>query len=245
MSDSLLNFERMNYFFDPSLYSEKQVLALSSEESRHATKVLRLSKGNAITIINGKGEKARGEISILNDKGMQVLVNEVFSEARPGYTLSIGLAVLKKRERLEWFVEKAVELAADRIVIFNSDHTEKHLKVDAERLNRIAITALKQSGNLWLPEIKVNAGFNEVVSENLKGLKFIAHCYEGDKMTLKQACKANDSITILIGPEGDFSLKEVDVAIANGFVPVSLGNLRLRAETAALAALMTMRLANQ
>lgn len=235
----------MNYFFDPAIFQIHQTLTLSPEESRHASKVLRLAKGDAITILNGKGEKAAGDILAMDDKGMQVHILEVYTEPRPDFTLSIALAVLKKRERLEWFVEKAIELAADRIILFQADHTEKFVKADPDRIYRIAVTALKQSGNLWLPDLVINTSFKELILATQTGQNFIAHCYDGEKTALGKVCKPGESMTVLIGPEGDFSVKEVETALKHNFTPVSLGNLRLRAETAALYALMTMRLANQ
>ena len=234
----------MNYFFHPELMSEGDDLFLSEEEARHAIKVLRLIKGDPIQLINGLGQLAEGEITTITGNRVGVAINKVLSEKKPDHEISIGLAMLKKRDRLEWFIEKAVELAASKIFIFNSQHTEKS-NTDLKRLNKIAISALKQSGNLWMPEIIGATDFQGLVSDSYIGSKFIAHCRDEQKQLLRDLYHKSESAIILIGPEGDFSETEIKQSYEHSFVPVSLGDLRLRAETAALAALVTMQIANQ
>ncbi len=235
----------MNYFFHSENLLHGSRLTLSEDEGRHAIKVLRSSIGDSIHIINGKGQLAEAVITNIKGNNVEVAIENVKFENKPGYELVIGLAILKKRDRLEWFVEKAIELAANRIILFNSQYTEKtHL--DTKRLQKIAISASKQSGNLWMPEISCSIDFHKVISENFSGEKYIAHCREdGRKQLLNQAYKSSESALVLIGPEGDFSESEIRNALENNFYPVSLGNLRLRAETAALTALMMLQIANQ
>ncbi len=234
----------MNYFFHPGSLSEGEGLNLIDEEARHAIKVLRLTKGSSIQLINGLGQLGEGELTNVSGNRISVTIHKVISESKPDYEISIGLAMLKKRDRLEWFIEKAVELAADKIFIFSSQHTEKS-NADMKRLNKIAVSALKQSGNLWMPEIITGVGFQDMVSGSYKGSKFIAHCRDEEKKLLRDTYHASESALVLIGPEGDFSEPEIKLAHDHGFVPVSLGELRLRAETAALSTLITMQIANQ
>ena len=234
----------MNYFFHPEALSENDELVLSDEEARHAIKVLRLTKGNSIQLINGLGQLGEGEITNITGNKISVVINKVDTEKKPHYEISIALAILKKRDRLEWFIEKAVELAVGKIFVFSSQHTEKS-NADTKRLNKIAVTALKQSGNLWMPEIISDMGFKDIVSGSYPGSKFIAHCRDEQKQLLRDVYNKADSALVLIGPEGDFSEPEIKQAYDHGFVPVSLGDLRLRAETAALTALLTMQIANQ
>jgi 16S rRNA (uracil1498-N3)-methyltransferase len=234
----------MNYFFHPETMSEGDNLLLTDEESRHAIKVLRLKKGNSIQLINGLGQSGEGEIKDIAANCVSVMINDVISEKKPDHEISVALAMLKKKDRLEWFIEKAVELAATKIFIFNSQHTEKS-NIDAKRLNKISVSALKQSGNLWMPEIIGGLDFRNIISASYQGSKFIAHCRDEQKQLLRDAYHASQSAIVLIGPEGDFSEPEIKQSYEHGFVPVGLGNLRLRAETAALTALLTMQIANQ
>jgi 16S rRNA (uracil1498-N3)-methyltransferase len=234
----------MNHFYFPEQYNTDQILTLSPEESHHATKVLRLTIGQPVSLINGMGQRAQGLLHVLDGKQVKVLVCSVENHHALSGRVSIALALLKKKERLEWFIEKAVELGAAEIIIFNSDHTEKK-KVDGNRLQKIALSALKQSGNLWMPEIKTSLTFAQLINEPWSGQKFIAHCEDSDKLLLKNACKKNENALILIGPEGDFSPNEIATALKNNFIPVSLGDLRLRAETAAITALITIQVNNQ
>src|SRR6185312_11984664 len=230
----------MNYFFQPEELIEGIELTLTEEEGRHAVKVLRAAIGDHIHLINGMGQEAETEITNIKGARVDVVIQSVTTEKKHDHNLIIGLAILKKRDRLEWFIEKSVELAADKIILFHSQHTEKS-KVDHGRLQKIAITALKQSGNLWLPEIVVDQDFKKLIGESFIGSKFIAHCREEQKPLLSKVYKASENALILIGPEGDFSEPEIKQAIDKGFTPVSLGNLRLRSETAALTALMMLQ----
>ncbi len=234
----------MNYFFSPVNFEMGQNIVIPEEETHHAIKVLRLTQGQKINILNGKGQYAEAEIIEINQKRIIAGIRKIITEDLPKPKLSIGLGLLKKKDRLEWFIEKAVELGIARVILFSSDHTEK-FKADERRIEKIAISALKQSGNRWLPEIKTGIPLNRLLSEPFHGQKFIAHCADGEKSNFKHACKPGEDAMILIGPEGDFSDKEINLATENNFVPVSLGNLRLRSETAAFAALMTYKLINE
>jgi len=234
----------MNYFYYPALFDVYETITLPEEESHHALRVLRLTIGDTIVLINGLGQKAEGKILFQEGKKIKVQFYKIENQEPPRYKITIALAQLKKRERMEWFVEKAVELGASEIIVFISEHTEKK-KADLIRLHKIAISALKQSGNLWMPYIKTDNAFEQLVNEPFDGIKFIAHCEEGIKSLLKDAYQAKENVLILIGPEGDFSSKEIDLALKNNFIPVSLGDLRLRAETAALTALITLKVLSE
>jgi 16S rRNA (uracil1498-N3)-methyltransferase len=235
----------MKAFYHPSLFKAGGYEVLSPEESRHAIKALRCEKHEKVLLLNGRGQKAIAEITDPDARKCSLRILEL-EESQPNrQRIHIAIAQLKKRERMEWFIEKAVELGADAITILSTHFTEKK-GMDPDRLEKIAISALKQSGNLWLPEIKGLLPFKAFIRETGEKQKFIAHINPDiPYLLLKDACLPGRDTVVLIGPEGDFSGEEVSEALKAGFVPVSLGPLRLRAETAALAALMSVQLINQ
>jgi 16S rRNA (uracil1498-N3)-methyltransferase len=151
------------------------------------------------------------------------------------------VAPTKNSDRLEWFLEKATEIGIDRMVPLHCTHSERK-NINTDRLKKVAISAMKQSLKAWLPEVTELTKFETLIQEPFEGKKFIAHCYPGEKVHLKDALQPDDKALVLIGPEGDFSLEEVELAIAHGFTPVTLGTARLRTETAALVAVMTAAL---
>lgn len=233
---------RLNYFYLRNFNPADSTVTLPPDESHHAAKVLRCRPSEAAAILNGAGTRATATFKKVDAKETVLEVTAVHQEMRRNAGISVALANLKNRDRLEWFVEKAVELGAAGILIFLSSRTEKH-GVDAKRLERIAVSALKQSGNLWLPEIETGIQYRDILKSETGIL--IAHCsekYPGD--LLKNVYQAGRDIMLLIGPEGDFTDEEIESAIAAGAVPVSLGPFRLRAETAALAALVTVQVMN-
>jgi 16S rRNA (uracil1498-N3)-methyltransferase len=232
----------MNFFFQPTLTSKDAEIILNPEESHHAAKVLRCRIGEQASVLNGSGLKALAVFKTIDQKQSTLEVIDFHFETSNSSPIFIAIANLKNRDRLEWFVEKAVELGAAGITVFFSSRTEKH-GIDTKRLDRIAISALKQSGNLWLPFIKTGEKYVDVVRDS-KSL-FIAHC--SDKYPaelLKNVYQRGKESTILIGPEGDFTDEEIESAVRAGATPVSLGPFRLRAETAALAALTTVQVVN-
>lgn len=233
----------MQLFYEPSLKPGDSIFTLSKEESQHAVRVLRKRAGDNITIINGKGALFQAVIKNPDSNQATVHITEYKEKEKPTPYFHICLALLKKPERIEWFIEKAIEIGVSRITIFTSKQTEKK-NLKTERLAKIAVSALKQSGNLWLPEIDCSTNFDSLVKSAFNGDKFIAYCRTELTKHLKYAALPGNDTIILLGPEGDFTEEEVTLALNNGFKEVSLGESRLRAETAALYALLTLQLTN-
>ena len=232
----------MHWFYTPDL--KDGIGQLSKEESTHATRVLRLKVGDQIRLTNGQGGLFLGEISKLKASGCEVRVLEQEDSEIPPVQLHIGIAPTKNISRLEWFLEKATEIGIQGILPFLSEHSERKV-IKPERLNKILLSAMKQSQRTWLPELGPLQSIKEVIQSEFEGEKFIAHCHENDLALLQHSYTPGKNALILIGPEGDFSKEEVDLAIENGFQPISLGTFRLRTETAALAACHTINLLNQ
>lgn len=223
----------MKLFFHPDPLAE---LVLNEEESLHATKVLRLKEGDTISILDGKGKRYEAEITKANAKKCGFKIIETFSQEKTqNYSLHVAVAPTKSIDRIEWFVEKAIEVGIDEISFLLCDRSERK-NINIERIEKIALSALKQSMNLYLPKINELESFSKFVSAKRDETGFIAHLEEGERKSFKKEIAAQEKILILIGPEGDFSEDEIKLAISNGFIPVSLGESRLRTETAALAA---------
>ena len=229
----------MNIFYSPDITGDYHLL--SEQESKHLSKVLRLKAGDAIRMVDGKGNLYEGVISKITSHGCQVKIMKKLSDyGKRGYYLHIAVAPTKNIDRIEWFVEKATEIGVDEITPILCEHSERKV-IKAERIERIMISAMKQSGSAWLPKFNEIISFQELVSLPFSGEKFIAHCYEQEKTPLMEATTSNKNL-IIIGPEGDFSEKELQYAIEYDFKPVSLGASRLRTETAALVACHTASL---
>ena len=221
---------------------------LDAEESRHAVRVLRLREGDELNVTDGRGNLYRCQIVEANDKACVVEASELLSAFHfPLSTLHLAVAPTKNPSRMEWLVEKSVEIGVGEITLLNCDHSERSfLKTD--RLEKLAISAMKQSLHTVLPEIHPAVSLRDLLSTfrfPLFTQKFIAHC-EADKprTPLASALKPSQNAVVLIGPEGDFSEEEIALALECGFQPVSLGPSRLRTETAALYAVTAFNLIN-
>ena len=221
---------------------------LDAEESRHAVRVLRLREGDELNVTDGRGNLYCCQIVEANDKACVVEASELLSAFHfPLSTLHLAVAPTKNPSRMEWLVEKAVEIGVGEITLLNCDHSERSfLKTD--RLEKLAISAMKQSLHTVLPEIHPAVSLRDLLSTfrfPLFTQKFIAHC-EADKprTPLASALKPSQNAVVLIGPEGDFSEEEIALALECGFQPVSLGPSRLRTETAALYAVTAFNLIN-
>ena len=221
----------LNFFFD-------------KEESKHIVKVLRKKEGGKIFITNGLGYLFESEIIMASEKKCEVkITKETFQEPTAFYT-HIAIAPTKMNDRLEWFLEKATEIGIHEITPIICDHSERKVyKID--RAEKIIQAAMKQSLHYYIPKINEPVSLSQFIKSNITGQKFIAHCEETDKKSFKNEVKRDEKITILIGPEGDFSTKEINFAIENKFIPVTLGITRLRTETAALVACHTIALINE
>jgi len=232
----------MQLFFSENI--ESGLCTLNEEESHHCVKVLRMATGDELFATDGRGTMCRCRIVDAHHKACTVEVVERWDGyGRRPFTLHLAVAPTKNTARLEWLVEKAVEMGIDRITPIVCDHSERHI-LKKERLDKIAVSAVKQSLKAYLPTIDPPTPVTELIGSPFDGQRFIAYC-DGDHRTpLHSAYSPGGNALILIGPEGDFSPFEVQQALAAGFTPVSLGNSRLRTETAALAAIAFFNLSN-
>ena len=219
----------MALFYVPNLSSGN---VLPEEESQHAVKVLRLQVGDAIVVVDGIGGFYKAQITNPHPKHCGFEIVETQTEfGKRDYKLHIAIAPTKNIERLEWFIEKATEIGVDEITPIICRFSERKI-VKEERLEKIIVSAAKQSVKAYFPKLNPLCTFDELMKKYSASQKFIAHCYEEDKRLLQTEITKSSDMLILIGPEGDFSKEEVQKAISLGFVPVSLGNSRLRTETA-------------
>ena len=232
----------MHVFYTPDIASN---LELPEEEAGHCLRVLRLSIGDEIMLTDGKGCFYKAVISAASGKRCQVKVTETIPQEK-GWNgwLHIAMAPTKNMDRTEWFTEKATEIGFDELSFLNCRYSERKV-IKKERIEKILVSAVKQSLKATMPVLNEMTDFNKFVSRDFKGQKFIAHCYEGEKPLLKDILRSGEDALVMIGPEGDFSEEEVAKAIAAGVQPVSLGKSRLRTETAALVACHTLNLLNQ
>ena len=219
---------------------EKEII-LSSEESKHATKVLRKKEGDILNFTDGNGGFYKAEITVADTRKCRLQI--ISSEQKPkqhSYHLHIAIAPTKNMDRYEWFLEKATEIGIDEITPIICDHSERKV-LKTERCNRILLSAMKQSLKFHLPKLNEAIILKDFLGKNFEGHKYIAHCEDGEKTELRKEEKANKT-TVLIGPEGDFSPAEIEIALQNQFKAVSLGKSRLRTETAGLVAVHTINI---
>lgn len=234
----------MQLFYQPDITQDTTQIVFDSEESRHLVKVLRKKPGDAIWVTNGAGSLFTCEIDLISHKTTTAKVTGHHLENPEPYHLHVAIAPTKSADRLEWFLEKATEIGIHRITPIICDHSERtNLKTD--RLEKIVEAAMKQSLRCFLPKIDKPVSFQNFILENSDADKFVAHCADKEKQLLKNLLLPHRDVLILIGPEGDFSENEIKLALNAGFKPVSLGEKRLRTETAALAACHTVALVNQ
>lgn len=233
----------MQLFYTPDIAGN--TYTFSKEESRHCIKVLRKKIGDTIHLVDGKGTLYTTALSDDNPKGCVVDIKQTENQygQRP-YRIHLAVAPTKNNDRYEWFLEKATELGIDEISPIICEHSERKV-LKTERKNKILVAAMKQSLKAYLPKLNEAITWKEFIGQSFSCDKFIAHCGTGRKTPLKQWVKPQQDVLLLIGPEGDFSDKEVLEAMRQGFVPVSLGTSRLRTETAAIAACHTINLLNE
>lgn len=229
----------MHVFYTPDIQTKAE---LPEEEAQHCTRVLRLTAGDEITLTDGKGYFYRAEISAGTNKRCLVAIKEtIFQEPLWSGHLHIAMAPTKNMDRNEWFAEKATEIGFDELTFLNCRFSERKV-IKTERIEKILVSAIKQSLKARKPKLNEMIDFNKFIAQKFDGQKFIAHCYEGEKPLLKEVLRKGEDALVLIGPEGDFSEEEVKLAIQQGFTPISLGKSRLRTETAALVACHTMNM---
>ena len=234
---------RMKLFYTPNITSNN-TYTLNESESKHAIKVLRLAVNDEITLVDGKGTIYSAIIISDNPKKCEVeIINTSIEESSYPY-IHIAIAPTKNNDRLEWFIEKVTEIGVSEVTPIVCDNSERKV-LKLERLEKKAISAMKQSLKATLPQISDVERFSSFVNKPFTGNKYIAHCYKQQQMLLKECYKKDENALILIGPEGDFSEQEIKLAIQNGFVPVTFGKSRLRTETAGIVACHTLNLLNE
>lgn len=216
----------------------------SREESGHCVRVLRMRRGDAISFTDGSGNIYEGLISDDNPAAMVAAVSSVMHVENHEYRLHIAISPVKNDDRLEWFTEKAVETGIDEITPLLCSRTEKK-KIRKERLEGLIVSAMKQSARSYLPKLNDPVSFSGFITMVRPGIKLIACCDPGiERVKITSAFKPGEEVTILIGPEGDFTADEVSQAVKNGFIPVHMGPGRLRTETAGVAACCSVYLSN-
>lgn len=209
---------------------------LSEEESLHAVKVLRMKEGDLIALVDGKGTYCEAKITLAHPKRCTFeIVSSVENFGRRNFYLHIAIAPTKNIERLEWFLEKVTEIGVDEISLLLCDNSERKI-VKQDRLEKIVVSACKQSQKACFPKLNILTPFVQFLKEAKETNRFIAHCWEGDKLKMSAQTTVSDKILILIGPEGDFSKQEVALAESLGFSSITLGESRLRTETAGVFA---------
>jgi len=235
----------MQLFYHPELSESSEEITFDNVESQHIVRVLRKKENDTLWITNGLGILFKGSIIHANDKKCRVKIIEIYPQKRlRDYQLCIAIAPTKNMDRMEWFVEKATEIGIDKIIPIISEHSERKV-LKTERLEKMAIAAMKQSGQYFLPEIAQPIDFNQFIKNNICEQKFIAHCVDSQKNSLKTLVQKGKNVLILIGPEGDFSEREINLTLKHDFQPIELGKTRLRTETAALVAVHSVIFANE
>jgi 16S rRNA (uracil1498-N3)-methyltransferase len=234
----------MQLFYNSEIKSGDKTFTFDKEESKHIIKVLRKQEGHKIHITNGLGYLFVSEIILGLEKKCEVKINEEHFVKPTNFYTHIAVAPTKMLDRIEWFLEKATEIGIHEITPIICEHSERKI-YKTDRAEKIIQSATKQSNQYYLPKINEAITLSEFLKKNHSGQKFIAHCEETDKKSFAKEIIKDNPITILIGPEGDFSSKEIKLAIENKFIPVTLGNTRLRTETAALVACHTIVIQNE
>lgn len=234
----------MRFFFSEALVPEIRIVELDQEDSRHCIKVLRLRGGDSITLTDGKGGLYTGFISKADLRKCEVKIQDYAFHAQPTYYNHIAVAPTKNADKIEWFVEKAIEMGVQEISFFYSRYSERKV-LKMNRLERIAISALKQSLQYYVPKINPIVSFDELLKSIPESSnRFIAWTPEDKANHLLKRVQPDQSCCVLVGPEGGFSLDEVEQAKLLNFEPISLGNSRLRTETAALSATHVLNIVN-
>ncbi len=225
----------MQLFYNPVITATDETFFFDKEESKHIIKVLRKKDTDILQVTNGLGFLFTTQITLASDTKCTVKIINVEQIEKPKFHLHLAVAPTKLNDRYEWFLEKATEIGVSEITPIICDHSERKF-IKTDRFEKIMQTAMKQSNQCYLPILNEPIDFGTFVVKQYSGQKLIAHCEETNKKSLKETLKINENVTILIGPEGDFSSKEITKALENNFIAVTLGNTRLRTETAAIVA---------
>ena len=234
----------MQFFYTPDINSDEYTL--SKEESRHCIQVLRKKIGDIIYLVDGKGGYYKATLIGDNPKSCHLKIDNVERNyGKSDIHIHIAIAPTKMNERFEWFLEKSTEIGINEITPIICEHSERKV-LKLERMNKILVAAMKQSKQAYLPKLNAAVSFDSFVSNNTIEERYIANCAENDKKKqFKEVIKKGTDTLVLIGPEGDFSQKEINYAMRHGFSSVSLSKNRLRTETAAIVSCNTINLINQ
>jgi 16S rRNA (uracil1498-N3)-methyltransferase len=233
----------MNIFYTPDIGGK--FYTLEESESKHCVRVLRKSLGDRLILVDGKGGWYEASINDPNPKRCSVeVINEIQHFEKRDYSLHLAVAPTKNIDRFEWMLEKATEIGVDEITPLLCEHSERK-QVNNERLQKVMVSAMKQSLKAYLPRLNNLTNFETFLSNNFETAKFIAHCDEGFKKHLFAKVKPKEKVLVLVGPEGDFSPEEIKMAMESGFLEVSLGSSRLRTETAGVVVCEVVSLVNE
>lgn len=234
----------MQLFYNPNINQTTETFFFDKEESKHIIKVLRKKEHDILFVTNGLGVLFTTQIILASDTKCTVKIDTFELAETPKYEIHLAVAPTKMTDRYEWFLEKATEIGVTQITPIICEHSErKQLKTD--RFEKIIQTAMKQSNQLFLPKLNEPMAFKDFINKDFIGQKLIAHCEENEKKSFKEILKINENVTILIGPEGDFSAKEIKMAIENKYIQITLGKNRLRTETAAIVACNLINFMNE
>lgn len=233
----------MQLFYAPELDKDSKTFTFDSGESKHILKVLRSKVGDQLHITNGKGLFFIARITESNPKSCIIEIVDIKKDHPKKYWLHMAVAPTKMNDRYEWFLEKATEIGIHEITPIICKRSERKV-VKLERFNKVVQAAMKQSFQSYLPKINEAVTLDEFMSASSEGLLFIAHCENSERFELKRRVAPDKPITILIGPEGDFTPTEIKKAIKQGYLPISMGQNRLRTETAAMVACTTVAIIN-
>lgn len=221
----------MHLFYDPRIQGD--TLELEEQESKHAIRVLRLGKGDPLILVDGRGGWYEAVIEDDHAKHCRIrILSRTEGYQAPGYELHMAVAPTKNTDRFEWFLEKATEIGISEITPIICKHSERK-QVKMERLDRILVSAMKQSLKAYKPRLNPPMDFREFIEQKGEGTLAMAHCYPLDRKGINELA-LEGNYTFLVGPEGDFSEEEIAEALRAGYTPVTLGGSRLRTETAAL-----------
>ncbi|MET6991042.1 16S rRNA (uracil(1498)-N(3))-methyltransferase [Sediminicola arcticus] len=234
----------MQLFYNPEINLETEQFTFPTDESKHIVKVLRKKTGDTLQITNGRGDMFQAEILFPDQNKCKAKIIDKEHTQPKAYRLHMVVAPTKLNDRFEWFLEKATEIGVHEITPIICDHSERKI-IKKDRMEKVIQSAMKQSLQTYLPALNEAVSFKEFMTTSLGGDLFIAHCEENEKTELNVRTRPNKQITVLIGPEGDFSTNEIELALKKGFLPVALGETRLRTETAAIVACTTVALINQ
>ena len=234
----------MQLFYNPNINETTESFSFDKEESKHIIKVMRKKGGDILFVTNGLGFLFKTEIVLGSDIKCTVKIVSIEKSEQPKYHLHLAVAPTKMNDRYEWFLEKATEIGIDEITPIICERSERK-EIKTDRSNKIITSAVKQSLKAYHPKLNHQITFKEFIKQAFADVKYIAHCDDFDRQSISLGFISHQNYLILIGPEGDFSPSEIEFALQNGFVPITLGTSRLRTETAALQACFEINYLNR